>query len=479
MPAVEEFHRVRRTATIDSLRARAQRFARRYRRAQPTLLLVPGSTGSQLARSVLPYQALDGTRQPEFHRVWLDLGVFRSDIHYLEITDDGRDAGDHPIIADGPLEFFFSPYDEMADYFNEDFNFAVFGYDWRRPVDEAAEFLELFLELLRTAVIEEHGPGSDPRPRLTIACHSLGGLVALCLLERLHERLRAEPQAIADWFHRIVTVGTPFYGTASALHCYYAGMPYFNEWYGADVVTRVIGSFPGGPVVHFLDTASYHEYLAAFAERGERPELDRYPSLETMDAGNCECDPYATRAVAGYPPWKRRAHLEGALALRRRIHQRLPEEFSSRLFHIRVPGYETCCEIQWRAGDDPRDRPSMPLPFAVTRVGMGDGVVPYWSARYCYTPKTQVWDINAQTDHAFLMEDRAVLAAIQCIATQGAVHPDAARGGTDRGQEPQKVDRARLQGVLSAVGQGTIGEVDPILKNRSLWRRFFGDIILG
>ncbi len=478
MPALEEFHRVRRTATIDSLRARAQRFARRYRPERPTLVLVPGSTGSQLTRSVLPYQAFDGTHRPEFHRVWLDLGVFRSDIHHLEIADDGRDAGDHLIIADGPLEFFFSPYDEMADFLNENFNFAVFGYDWRRPVDEAAEFLELFLELLGAEVTEEHGAGSDPRPRLTIACHSLGGLVALCLLERLHERLRAQPEAIANWFYRIVTVGTPFYGTASALHCYYAGMPYFNEWYGADVVTRVIGSFPGGPVVHFLDSASYRDYLAAFAERGELPELGRYPSLEVMDAEPCECDLYEARALARYPPWKRKAHLEGALALRRRFHRRLPDEFRSRLFHIRVSGYATCCEIQWRAGDCFGDRHDVPMPYAVTRVGMGDGVVPYWSARYCYTPRTQVWDIDAQTDHTFLMEDRAVLAAIEWIATQGTVRPDAARG-MGRGHEPQKVGRARLQGVLSAVGQGTIGEGDPILKNRSLWRRFFSDIILG
>lgn len=473
-----DFHSIRRAQIERSLRDRAMRFANRYDKTRPTVLLVPGSTGSQLDRSALPYQELAGSRSPRFDRVWLDLGAFISDIRHLEITENGEDADGHLIIPSGPFNFFFSPYDEMAKFFRErGFNFAVFSYDWRRSPEEAAELLELFLELLAAQVMERLGPHSDPRPRMTLACHSLGGLVALLLLQRLSDRFPDNPDAVADWLQCVVTVGTPFYGTGSALQRYYVGMPFLNECYGADVVARVIGSFPGAPVVHFLDSASYREYVDAFAERGEEPELVRYPSRDAADPDGSELDPYAAPTFSRYPPWKQRAHLGTALASRRRMHRRLPDSFLSRLFHIRVSGSETCCEIRWPCIDASNHRAGGPSPFKI-QCGRGDGIVPHWSARFCYTPSTQVWDIAATAGHGFLMEDRLVLAGIEHI-TNGRMLPADELKLKARNRQRAAASPEYVRGLVADVLEGRIQTNDPVLRHRSVWRTFFTDVILG
>lgn len=476
MTDASAFHRARRAASYRALQRRAERFASRFDPARPTILLVPGLTGSQLDRSSLPFHE-DAGVDPEYDPVWLDMGAVLSDIRRLEITDDGEDLDRHLVIPNGPLRFFFSPYDELARFFlRARFNVAVFSYDWRRPLDEAAEFLELFVELLAAAVMERRGSAHDPRPRLTLACHSMGGLVALLLLQRLGQRLQSHPAAIADWMHCIVTVGTPFYGTGASLQSYYTGLPYFNECYGAAAITRVIGSFPGPPVAHFLDRESYREYVDAFAERKEQPELLSYPCRDAAGPDG-ECDPFDAQTFCRYPAWKRKAHLEGALALRRRLHRRLPDAFLSRLFHIRVPSYETCCELRWQTVDGSAYSPGMPVPLAV-RTGPGDGVVPYWSARYCFSPGTQVWDVDARTDHTFLMEDEAVLGGLHHIATTRSL-PSREGRNTAPSRRPEMAAREYAQRVFTRAGEGRIAPGARVLRRRSLWRRVFCDILLG
>ncbi len=58
----------------------------------------------------------------------------------------------------------------------------MFGYDWRRPLEEAPGYLEHFLNLLRFQVVSRHG--FDPLPTTTLLCHSQGGLVAKVLMHR-------------------------------------------------------------------------------------------------------------------------------------------------------------------------------------------------------------------------------------------------------------------------------------------------------
>ena len=80
-------------------------------------------------------------------------------------------------------------------------------------------------------------------------------------------------------FYRIVTVGTPFYGTAVPLDYFHKGNPVLNRLCGGrEAFARVIASFPGIGVLHFLDRATYKIYGRAFAQRGETPELSRYPA---------------------------------------------------------------------------------------------------------------------------------------------------------------------------------------------------------
>ena len=80
-------------------------------------------------------------------------------------------------------------------------------------------------------------------------------------------------------FYRIVTVGTPFYGTAVPLDHFHKGNPVLNRLCGGrEAFARVIASFPGIGVLHFLDRATYKIYGRVFAQRGETPELSRYPA---------------------------------------------------------------------------------------------------------------------------------------------------------------------------------------------------------
>jgi pimeloyl-ACP methyl ester carboxylesterase len=354
----------------------------------------------------------------------------------------------------------------------------VFSYDWRRPLDEAAELLERFLEMLAEEVGGRLGSGHDPRPGINLVGHSLGGLVALLLLQRLSDRLGKRSEAITAWLNRVVTVGTPFYGTAAALASYYNGLPLLNLRYGAEVIARVIGTFPGPPLVHFLDRATYHEYVRAFAERGEEPELARYPCWSGGDQGGEEWDLYAPEAQSGYPAWKRSAFLKGALTLRQRMHRRLPPEFMSRLFHIRGAGDETCCELVWRGTPGGSTyQVGMPVPFE-GRLGVGDGIVPRWSARYCHTPREQVWSIKTRADHAFLMEDAAVLDGVQHLVIEGTVPPES-REAARAGRRRAVATREHAEEVFANAYAGNLAKSDVVLRRYSLWRRFFADIAFG
>ncbi len=80
-------------------------FLPRYRRGQPTVIMLPGGMGSQLDRSPGPFQ----DQPPDFTRydpVWIDLGlIFSADGLALEIDAHGRDRDGYIVVPNGELRF--------------------------------------------------------------------------------------------------------------------------------------------------------------------------------------------------------------------------------------------------------------------------------------------------------------------------------------------------------------------------------------
>ena len=243
----------------DTLGRRIEDLARHYRPGRPTVVLIPGGMGSHLERSKVRYRS---DRQIPFDRydpIWMDLGIlFDADALKLEISDSGRDAGDHIVIPNGPLDFLVSAYDGTKRFFDEElgWNYICFGYDWRRPVTEWAGFLETFLVRLGKRV--EQLKGESPLPSTTLLCHSMGGLIALAFLHRLAARAQATPGNLDGWFQSVVTVAAPFYGTSTHIRRYYKGQRALNLLYGAANIARIAGTLPGPYVLLYLDRTLYN-----------------------------------------------------------------------------------------------------------------------------------------------------------------------------------------------------------------------------
>ena len=105
-----------------------------------------------------------------------------------------------------------NPYGELRDLcaIAEAGNYAVFGFDWRRPLAESADFFKSWIIEFRQRVRD--GFGKDPMPQLTIVCHSMGGLVATTAL--------ADSSFSGLGFNAVMTIATPFYGTATQQETY-------------------------------------------------------------------------------------------------------------------------------------------------------------------------------------------------------------------------------------------------------------------
>ena len=159
-------------------------FARTYRKNRPTIILIPGGMGSQIDRSSKAFRGNASLPFKKYDPIWIDLGiVFDREALQLEIQSNQHDLDNHICIPNGPLRSLIEPYDTTADFFSaKEYNYAVFAYDWRRPVVESAGYLKFFLQLLKNRVQELRQ--EDPLPHTTLLCHSMGGLVTKVFLHR-------------------------------------------------------------------------------------------------------------------------------------------------------------------------------------------------------------------------------------------------------------------------------------------------------
>lgn len=477
MSATARYHAARRLESERALDKRIEHFAQRYDRTRETLVLIPGLGGSRLDRALTAFDAVHGAKAPRYDAVWLDEGLLTGDIRYLEIDRDGRDRDGHLVIPDGPVGFLIQPYDSTQKYFtSRGYNFVVFGYDWRRPPDEAASQLLRFLQHLHERVVALHGAACDPLRTTTLAAHSLGGIVAVLLLQLLRQKSGPDRAPPLQHLYRVVTVGTPFYGTTWVLRYYYGGVPLLNQLYGPDTVTRVISSFSGPVVLHLLDRASYAAYATCYAQRNEAPELERYPYREAGRADQ-SIDPYAEPARRRYPAWVVQDSLDAALRLRQKILRPLSGMLADKLFHIRNRQLTTCNGLRWHDVDGCAHRPGDAPPFE-PEFGAGDGTAPYWSARLAYVPRQRVFDVQARRTHAYLMEDAAVLAKIEQIMTDASSRTASPSAGTNKRAERPAPGKG-LRVLEDELAEGTAERDDPRLRDRRFWRRWLNEFGAG
>ena len=86
-----------------------------------------------------------------------------------------------------------------------------FSYDWRQPIEAAAQLLGTFIEevIERTSLLRHYArDGYGERRRVNLVGHSMGGLVIASYLDAFRGRARVD---------RVATLATPFRGSFEAV----------------------------------------------------------------------------------------------------------------------------------------------------------------------------------------------------------------------------------------------------------------------
>jgi hypothetical protein len=403
MSAMSYLAQIRRLRLQELLR-RAGEFAARYDPALPSLVIVPGGMGSRLLRhapGAPPYE------------LWLDMKpVLRGELAHLAMDAETQETDGVPITPSGELSSVVKSYDGVWEFFRFRANVAGFGYDWRRAPEHEAEYLQIFLELLSSAVVEKGC--QDPKPDLTLYAHSQGGLVAKLFVERL---LRKGDDA-GRWFSKLVTCCTPFYGTSSHISRYYVGEALANVFTGgADAVSR-IGLSMEGPYILLPAPRSILE------ARLEALGLRRYP-VRDRDS-DAPVDPF--NAPSRWRPEASAAFLARAAHQFAAMDREMPPHAAMRTFHFRSdirggPAGRDNLELSWK--NIPGKSYSAENEFNPVRTnelqgGKGDGTVPWWSARLAATPPERVFDFYG-VEHGGAAEHPAMLDVLWKLMRNEAV----------------------------------------------------------
>jgi hypothetical protein len=388
----------------------------RYDPEQPTVILLPGGMGSQLERTQDKYPASPNVINDV---IWMDLGISppKRDARKLAITTSGEDLDKYVVAAHGPFSFLnLTPYEELKGLArSEGWNYGVFGFDWRRSLEESAGYFKDFVLKFQKRV--KHDYGKDPIRDLTVVCHSMGGMV--CTYALRNSRFSGLG------FHAIATIATPFYGTSTQQERYYVGVPgVLNAFYGAKTVVGIVASLPGPYTLMFLPKVIYNR-------DGKKLGLSRYPELDPN--GNVDADPYDPSLMKRWPkPVKdHKKYLVDAKNELDKISTPINANIAPVFFNVRSSlDTTTAVELLWNNinGDNfiPGTTPSPLTGIA----GPGDGTVPAWSAWHAYCRPKNRYELKQAKDHGNLLEHDEVLGVIDTIVKTRKLPTAAKRGAT-------------------------------------------------
>jgi hypothetical protein len=249
-----------------------------------TIFLFPGGLGSQLMRADLPYpQVPQG-----YEKVWLDGGVFE-DAPHLEVLPGGVDTEQRFVIPDGCVDIpgpirDLHPYTNFSQWCRDHaIDLFVFAWDWRRSVQDAADFfLKVFLPIFD---VRFGGHTPHPLDYFSLIGHSAGGMVVKAILNSTADQY-------VQRVKKAITVATPFYGYGMQIHRYLQGDPLLSPTpIPRSTTVRIISSMPGGYEYLYLDHETYEANKVAFANDPEGYNLAAYPSMDKDDP-TAVADPY-------------------------------------------------------------------------------------------------------------------------------------------------------------------------------------------
>ena len=425
-----------------------------------TVFFFPGGMASRLLRADAAYQ--DGVGIPagvHYSELWLHpttLAFWRD----LEMHKDSlgcfRDSDDRIVVASGSIGFCnWTPHDEFQTWCkNNNADLFVFGWDWRRRLDETVTFfLSKFIPLFRQSVAQQ--TGADPLARFSLVGHSFGGMIVNLII-------RSNDPILANMAHA-VTVATPFYGYPGQVHRWFEGEPLLMEaelagideleaadpWGIVDYqawrrgvrqdMLEVVSSMPGLYTLHFLDQVTYnapgHGLLHGDPDGFS---LNAYPSVDATLLGLAAdaYNPTSNGSLVRFPT--NTGFDPNELAYARTQFQLLaspmPAAVANRFQSVRgvttsngVPVLDTAASISW-AWISPSFDPLSPSPITDTAWVAGDDTQPAWTTRL---GTVQNW-VTVKADgleHAFMMNNAAVVNAVGAILCAPPPQSNPAPGG--------------------------------------------------
>jgi hypothetical protein len=372
-----------------------------------TLFLFPGGMGCQLLRAQTPYNdALTTPQTFTYDTVWLTPftflppGALQLAMHHdpLDPPAVERDLDDRIIIADGAVEFLgVTPYDRFTQWCElNELDWFVFGWDWRRRLEDTVALFFQFLPRFQSAVISQCG--ADPLSDFVLVGHSFGGMIVNFMLHQANSLL--------DTMTCAVTVAAPFYGYDGQIHRWFEGEQLFNRALGKMNVTKTISSMPACYTLPYLDQPTYSSYSAQFQADPQFPLLN-YPS--DFAGGNPQqfADPFfpVRRQYPDNTGFDPNLLSDGLTVFRLLASPPLPR-YAGKFFNIRgdQTANDTVGGITWQLLANPPHCPAVSPITDNQPMGPGDDTQPGWSTRHLALPNTQWVTVKAAIDHMFMME---------------------------------------------------------------------------
>lgn len=347
--------------TAELIAAAPEAPARRSSQARSAVVLIPGIMGSQLA-SVRGLTTL----------LWLNpLLLLRGQAAYLQL-DDAGEADRHPAIHAVATALDKLCYLKPALVLRREVDLYEFPYDWRRSITHNAGVLARGLE--------RWAAGTDRR--FTLLGHSMGGLVARAYLAR-------HPRAAERRLERVISLGTPYFGTAEAVRNLAVGNTLL------EIAERLNPANRAGEVV--LSMPSVYQLLPA------PPDL-----LPPLTGPVVNWDVYSRAA------WRLAGLSTGHLRAGAGFHQALAKA-DPQVAAVQIAGcnIETIVRVERKFTE--KEEPVYSTISRDSGEESGDGPVPLWSAVH---PKIYTYYVEEQ--HRYLPANKAVLDAVLELAYGGA-----------------------------------------------------------
>jgi pimeloyl-ACP methyl ester carboxylesterase len=383
-----------------------------------TIFLFPGGLGSQLMRA---YQAYPDPAQ-SFEKAWLDFGIW-FDVPHLAMKPGGFDTEEKYIVPDscvniaGPISFFHAYEVFMKWCRRNSIDLFVFGWDWRRSVQDAADFfLNDFLPMF-----DARFSGMTPHPldHFTFLGHSAGGMVVKAMLN-------STANQYVQRVKKAITVATPFYGYGDQIRRFlkgdenllWAGFPRSDS-------ARIVSSLPGGYEYPYLDYPTYLANQAAFAHDPEGYNLTAYPSMD-QDKPTEVADPYDPQPGADgrvrYPllyGFQSSLLYKGNVTARNISSALTDTTIRAKLHNIRgvktqngQPVNTTAVGVSWARVSPLFSADFDPDPIH-DQMGPGDGTQPAWTTKLLGLPAGQIITIQGDdVEHANMLDLDRVRARI-------------------------------------------------------------------